>query len=324
MKIYTKTGDKGSTSLLGGDRVEKSDLRVWTYGSIDEANSSLGVARSIIKDNDINKILLQIQKTLFEVGAELASTGTVGYKPRIKEDDIKFLEENIDNLQKMQPVQTGFIIPGGTVESGYLDVARTDVRRAERYIAELKKDYTVDDRLLKYVNRLSDAIYVMARYFDFKDIIAKSKEKIENLNNYSPFKLNRKHSEYITQRCIEKSYEIGVPMVICIDDFNGNIIMLERMDDSLHVSIDIAIGKAYTSAVFRIPTGDLHDIAKPEGELYGIGAMKNVITFGGGYPLKVNDKVVGSIGVSGGTVSEDTEVASFGVEIFEEEIVNGN
>lgn len=335
MKIYTKTGDRGSTSLVGGDRTDKYDLRVWAYGSIDEANSSIGVGRVYIKESKLSEKLLRIQKTLFEVGAELASIGTSYYKSRIKDEDITFLEKIIDELDKLKPSHNGFIVPGGTIESAHLDVARTDIRRAERYAAELRTSYEISDNLLKYINRLSDAIYVIARYFDYKDIIKKAEEKINILKQSSKKTeqslvqianknmIKRKTAEYITQKCIEKSYEIGVPMVICVVDISGNIILLERMDDSLLVGIEVAMKKAYTAAALKTATHELHQLSLPSGELYGLNNLEKIITFGGGFPIKVDNQIVGAIGVSGGTVEQDMQVAEYGVKVFEEVLFNG-
>ncbi|NLU07345.1 MAG: cob(I)yrinic acid a,c-diamide adenosyltransferase [Clostridiales bacterium] len=337
MKIYTKTGDKGTTSLVGGERTNKYDLRVWAYGSIDEANSSIGLARAYVKDKKLKDKLLKIQKTLFEVAAELASLGTENYKDRIKDEDVVSLENTIDELDKMRPIQNGFIVPGGTVESAHLDVARTDVRRAERYISELKNHYEVSSNLQKYVNRLSDAIYAVARYFDYKDILKKAKERLaeftDNERNHNgggsengllvKKSLNRGIASYITEKCIEKSKEIGVPMVICIVDFDGNVIVMERMDDSLLISLKVAFKKAHTAAALKSPTGDLYDASLPGGDFYGLTHDGNVLTFSGGFPLKVNGNIVGAIGVSGGTVDEDTNVSKYGVKVFEEVIRDG-
>ncbi len=322
MKIYTKTGDKGTTSLVGGSRTEKSDIRVWSYGSIDEATSALGVARSHIQTTEIRDIILKIQKTLFEVGAELASAGTDYYKERIKQDDILFLENTIDKMESLKPDKNGFIVPGGTVESSYLDIARTDVRRAERYITEVSFKYDISENLLKYINRLSDAIYALARYIDYKDIWAKAEEKARKAL-YKMEELDRNTAEYITQHCMKKADEIKVPMVIVIVDKGGDLIMLQRMDNSLLGSIDVAMRKAYTSAAFKMGTDQLKEMAAPEGELYGIGNLKKVITFGGGYPLQIGDKLVGAIGVSGGTAQQDMLVSKYGVEVFKEVIING-
>lgn len=336
MKIYTKTGDKGSTSLVGGERTNKYDLRVWAYGSIDEANSSIGLARAYIEDKKLKDKLLKIQKTLFEVAAELASLGTDHYKDRIKDEDVVSLENTIDDLDKMRPIQNGFIVPGGTVESAHLDVARTDVRRAERYISQLKNHYEVNSSLQRYINRLSDAIYAIARYLDYKDILKRAEEKLTTfkvsgeIHESSSEKglvakktLGREIAEYITKKCIEKSQEIGVPMVICIVDPDGNTVLLERMDNSLLISLKVALKKAYTAAALKSPTGDLYEASLPGGDFYGLTHDGNVLTFSGGFPLKVDDQIVGAIGVSGGTVDEDTSVSEYGVKVFEEVIKNG-
>ncbi|APC39592.1 cob(I)yrinic acid a,c-diamide adenosyltransferase [Clostridium estertheticum] len=328
MKIYTKTGDKGQTSLLGGSRTSKSDLRVWSYGTCDSVNSTLGFARSFIKDEEIKTIIFKIQKTLFEAGAELASLGTDKFKERIVKEDIDYLETVIDKVDMIIPKLNSFIVPGGTIESGALDVARTKVREAERYIVELAMSYDVSANLSKYFNRLSDVIYTIARYEDYKNILIKVKENVIvalrlKINKRGSEKMNRELSEKIIKRCIEKAIQIEVPMVIWVMDEHGNPVMFERMDGSLLASIEIAKGKAYSAVAFKLPTHELNELAK-NGELYGINNLDNVITFGGGYPLKINNLIVGAVGVSGGTVSQDMEVAIYAVKKFEEMISYGD
>lgn len=320
MKVYTKTGDKGETSLLGGSRTSKSDLRVWSYGTCDSANSSLGFARSFIKDEEIRAIIFKIQKTIFEAGAELASLGTDKFVERIVKEDIDYLEGVIDKLDEIIPKLNSFVVPGGTIESAALDVARTRVREAERYIVELCQSYKVSEVLLKYFNRLSDAVYTIARYEDYKNILMKVKENVKVVISV---KMNRILSEEIIKNCIEKSKQIEVPMVIWVMDEHGNPVMFERMDGSLLASIEIAKGKAYSAVAFKLPTHELNELAK-NGELFGIENLEKVITFGGGYPLKINSFIVGSVGVSGGTVAQDMEVASYAVNKFKEMASNGS
>ena len=336
MKIYTKTGDKGQTSLVGGSRTSKSDLRVWSYGTCDSANSTLGFARSFIKDEEIKEIIFKIQKTLFEAGAELASLGTDKFKKRIVKEDIDYLETVIDRLDMIIPKLNSFIVPGGTIESGALDVARTKAREAERYIVELCESYDVSEYLLKYFNRLSDVIYTIARYEDYKNVLIKVqanvsealrqknyRESSEKMNNELCEKMNCELSEKIIKSCIKKALQIEVPMVIWVMDEHGNPVMFERMDGSLLASIEIAKGKAYSAVAFKLPTHELNELAK-NGELYGINNLENVITFGGGYPLKINNLIVGAVGVSGGTVAQDMEVATYAVKTFEEMISYGD
>lgn len=321
MSIYTKTGDKGDTSLLGGDRTSKADMRVWAYGTVDEANSTLGLARSLIREKEISDIILGIQKKLFVVAAELASVGTREYKKRIVEEDVSGLERLIDRFQEMKPEQKGFAVPGETCESSVLDMARTDIRRSERYIVELKKNFEINEDLMKYMNRLSDLIYVLARYLDF----IKAKETVElRVRCMMKDKLDRELAEYIVGECIKRAEAVGMPpMVICVVDDAGNIIVMERMDGALLASIKIAQDKAYTSVALKMPTHELYDLARPDGELYGINNIAGLLTFGGGFPLKIGNIMVGGIGVSGGTVNEDMEIAKWGIKVFEEAVSHG-
>lgn len=320
MKIYTKTGDKGQTSLLGGTRTSKADLRVWAYGTIDEFNSSLGFAKSLSKENDVINPIEYIQKSLFEVAAELASLGCEAYKERINSEYVEYLESLIDKLYESIPAFKGFILPGGCEVSGALDVARTKIRCAERYIVELEENYPINQYLLKYVNRLSDAVYALARYEDYINI---KNAVINKVKSNAARKFNREMAEIIAKNCIEKANDINVPMVVCISDNSGNPIIMERMDNALLASVNIAERKAYTAVAFRTPTEKLHNESKPEGQLYGINNIDKVITFGGGVPLFFGDNLLGSIGVSGGTVEEDMSVCYHGYKIFKEMICNG-
>ncbi|NOH15603.1 cob(I)yrinic acid a,c-diamide adenosyltransferase [Clostridium cochlearium] len=316
MKIYTKGGDKGQTFLIGGERTYKYDDRVWAYGTIDELNSSLGLARAKLRDENFRKVLLKIQKQLFELAAELASTGTDKYKENISEKDVEFLEKIIDELNEEMPSLNSFIVPGGTEESATLDVARTVARKGERYIVKLESNYYVNKNLLKYMNRLSDLIYTLARIIDYRQVLKESKKRVSIISK--DIKMNREIAEYLMEKLLKKSEEIKVPMVICIVDESGNPIMFQRMDGALLASINISIGKAYSAVAFRMSTDKLKELALPQGELYGINNMKKIITFGGGEPLIVNGRIIGGIGVSGGTVEEDMMVAQFGKRTFEE------
>ncbi|WP_432408591.1 cob(I)yrinic acid a,c-diamide adenosyltransferase [Wukongibacter sp. M2B1] len=170
MKIYTKTGDKGQTSLYDNTRVYKDSIRVESYGTIDELNSYLGFSKNFIDDNDINEIILKLQRELFDVAGELATKDRSKFPEKINENHITELESIIDNyLSKMNKEQQfKFIIPGSNKGSGSLHIARTICRRAERRIITLSRDEEVSPLLVKYVNRLSDVIYTLARYLETK------------------------------------------------------------------------------------------------------------------------------------------------------------
>lgn len=175
MKIYTKTGDKGSTSLFTGKRVPKHHIRIESYGTLDELNSWLGLIRDQKIDPHYQGILSKIQDKLFTLGAILATEPTKDNRlkiPRINEDDSTLLENEIDSMNDALPPMTHFILPGGHTTVSYCHVARTVCRRAERMIALLHEEAPLPDALLAYINRLSDYLFVLARKLS-KDLQAK-------------------------------------------------------------------------------------------------------------------------------------------------------
>ena len=166
MKIYTKTGDKGQTSLYDGTRVDKDSLRVESYGTVDELNSYIGFAAKFVNDESIKEDLKKVQMRLFFVAGELATVDEGKYKYKIKDEDIEALERIIDDYLPKISGADAFIVPGSSEASAALHVARTICRRAERRIISLKRQEEVSDKLLKFVNRLSDVLYTYARYLE--------------------------------------------------------------------------------------------------------------------------------------------------------------
>lgn len=172
MKIYTKTGDKGSTSLIYGSRVSKNDPLVEAYGTCDEANSMIGLALSYLQneffeENDqIQAAFHQIQTTLFHVGAELATPAGKEVKWKLEEGEISKLESWIDEWDAVLPPLTNFILPGGHPAGAALHVARTTVRRAERVAVEIGEG--VSPLVLAYLNRLSDFLFVASRFINLR------------------------------------------------------------------------------------------------------------------------------------------------------------
>lgn len=166
MKIYTKTGDKGETSLFDNVRVNKDDIRVESYGTVDELMSSLGVAKNFLEDEKAVGELTEIQNKLFTVGAVLATKDQTKLKVSITEEDISALEALIDEYMEKIGGFRGFIVPGTNRESAFLHLSRTICRRAERHIITLSRTEETDERVLRYINRLSDVLYAMASYFE--------------------------------------------------------------------------------------------------------------------------------------------------------------
>ena len=164
MKIYTKTGDSGETALWGGRRLAKDALRIQAYGTVDECNSVLGIVRSHPLSTDLDAFLDQIQNQLFVVGSELSAPKEAPNLPRIQAEDVRRLEEAIDLLGTRLKPLTRFILPGGTPTAAYLHLARTVCRRAERWIVSLHQQEPLSPILLQYMNRLSDFLFVAARF----------------------------------------------------------------------------------------------------------------------------------------------------------------
>jgi cob(I)alamin adenosyltransferase len=167
MKIYTKTGDKGETGLIGGTRVLKSALRVEAYGEIDELNAVLGCIRAELTDEKIREILLVIQRDLFAIGAQLADPrGRVEKKAEkvaVNEGRVRELEEIIDRHDAILPPLRSFILPGGTEGGALLHLARAVCRRAERRMVALSQETSLPPVLIVYINRLSDLLFTLAR-----------------------------------------------------------------------------------------------------------------------------------------------------------------
>ncbi len=174
MKIYTKTGDSGYTGLFGGDRVPKHALRIEAYGTVDEANSLLGLARIHAAPDanlaDLERILHKIQSELFVLGADLATPlPSKANVPRIQEAHISSVENEIDQFQSELPELKHFVLPGGSLTAAALHVARTVCRRAERVTTALREKEEINPETAVYLNRLSDLLFVLARWANIKE-----------------------------------------------------------------------------------------------------------------------------------------------------------
>ena len=171
--------------------------------------------------------------------------------------------------------------------------------------------------MLKYINRLSDTIYALAR-------VEEHNSEVENIKNKVVRKLKEKFSKDFNLNNIkkmaefaeEKAMEMNVPMVFSVVDEGGNIILVHRMEGSLLASLDISMNKAYTALALQMPTSDVSNLAKESGSLYGIQNTNSnrMVVFGGGFPIEVNGKIVGAVGVSGGTVEQDMAIAQYAID----------
>ncbi|PRY96999.1 cob(I)yrinic acid a,c-diamide adenosyltransferase [Marinilabilia salmonicolor] len=166
-QVYTKTGDKGKTSLIGGTRVDKHHYRLEAYGTVDELNANIGMIRSWPNEESINNVILHIQDQLFMIGAYLATDDAVSdLRSRLNSDEaeITLLETEMDKMEETLPPLKNFILPGGHPAATYAHIARTVCRRAERRVNEMAEKTEVATWVIRYLNRLSDYFFVLSRY----------------------------------------------------------------------------------------------------------------------------------------------------------------
>jgi len=169
MKIYTKTGDDGTTGLQGGKRVSKSNIRIQAYGTVDELNASIGLILSSKIDTDLEELLKSIQNDLFVVGSDLSNSDLSSKENRVTSEMVVNIEKNIDRLENDLPPITNFILPGGHEIASLIHISRTITRRAETQVISLDESGIVNEECKKYLNRLSDLLFVLARIVNKKN-----------------------------------------------------------------------------------------------------------------------------------------------------------
>lgn len=318
-KIYTKKGDTGETSLLGGVKVFKDDPHVNVYGTVDEATSAMGMARAATTNDDICRDILALQTELINVMAELAyrpdPTGKSGYVPApVEPAQVERLEQMIDSYVAQRIETRGFVKPGGSLASAALDLARTIVRRAERHLVALAREESINPMLVKYLNRLSDLLYVMARIDEQREIekiVTRSLQAANTTKEPAPMALALADSSRMVEAGIRRAHAIGVPMVLAVVDPSGNTIESRRMDGSLVISLTLAVHKAFTAVAVKMPTQQLAELSQPGAPLYGIDInIPNITLVGGGLPVNRNGQIIGGVGASGGSVEQDIDVAT--------------
>jgi len=168
MKIYTKTGDKGETSLFGAGRVSKDNIRIEAFGTVDELNSFIGLVITESKNDEVKQTLIKIQNQLFNLGSDLATPNEMESQnisiPRITDEDYKYIEQQIDFFSDKLDELKFFILPGGTRAASILHIARTICRRAERRVVALNNMVKINSNIIIFLNRISDLLFVLARY----------------------------------------------------------------------------------------------------------------------------------------------------------------
>lgn len=333
MNIYTKNGDKGTTDLVRTKNVSKSDDRIGLVGTIDELTSHIGVVKTLLTDGETIRMLEKIQETLITVMAGVADPYNREY--HITDDKTQLLEEEIDRMEGLFDRPKKFILPGGTRLSAETDVARTVARRAERALASVGVKFGADTGAKKYMNRLADYLYVLARWEDAKNSgkaeeaagteqknREESEKRMEENRNTSVSeaviqevmkrmgiqgRITLESAKRLIEKIEKEAVRQGKKAVIAVCGPDGNPIAVHVMDGAFLVSFDVAMKKAYTSVAVKMSTKELSVLAQPGQTFYGVDKMDGgkIVIFGGGVPLKVGDTIIGGLGVSGGTGEED-------------------
>jgi len=335
VRIYTRRGDEGTTQIADGSRVPKDHPVIVLNGHIDKAVSILGAARStapaVLKDE-----IVFLQETLMGLMVFIARS-----KKEYPLPSLESLELKIDSLQERYPFdcytkvlvvfnQGKFLLPGETLCEGMLHVARAVIREAERYAVQASREKEVDINVLPLLNRLSDYLWVLAIAAVFEQVVqkvtgivietlSKGFDKCEDNNGGAGAMYSKEMSLGLAKKfvdaAIKRAEQIGVPMVIAVVDEGGALLSFSRMDGALLVSCDLAIKKARTAVKLRKTTDEVAELVQPGKALYGLQADPELCCFGGGFPIRKDGKVIGAIGVSGGNVEEDMDVAGYAVSL---------
>lgn len=329
IKVYTKKGDRGMTSLMRVPSIPKSDDRIELLGTIDELTSHIGEVKSFSDCPDFRGFLERIQKTLQVIMAGVADNGNFKYE--LKEEETTALEDEIDRLDGLYEREPHFVLPGGCRQSARLDVTRTVARRAERAMTRVSRSYGMRQEYLQYMNRLSDYLFTAARYLDSEAARGRSGERGSGVSEGSIVTEVLKQmgaletvSLDMAKKLIEKieahAKEEGKAAVIAVCNPQGNPIAVHCMDGAYLVSFDVATKKAYTSVAVKMSTSELSRLAQPGGTFYGLDKLDDgkIVIFGGGVPLKSGDKIIGGLGISGGTSEEDAALAEYGLQAMAE------
>jgi ATP:cob(I)alamin adenosyltransferase len=322
MGIYTKKGDSGMTDMLSGKRVSKDNPYIDLLGYIDEMTSYIGSVR-VLLDSPYKEDIHRVQEKLIAIMGVISDE----FQHDVKvSDELLFFERSIDRFQEFYPPQKVFVTPGDDEISVRLDIARTKVRQAERKLTLVKKDMTSYDDILKYLNRLSDYLYALARMLSFREKIRDAMKEASGGaldNNFEKINLVKRQEMTLDRAIIisraveEKAKSLACQVVICIVNNQGLPVLIHRMDQAFLISFNLAKKKAYTSAALKMPTHELGELTKAGADFEGLENMvdEDIVTLGGGYPIMYQDEIIGAIGVSGSTVANDSALAKYGARL---------
>lgn len=343
MSVYTKRGDKGITDMARTKNVSKSDDRIQLVGAIDELNSHIGLVKCMLKWEETVKMLSSIQDNLDLIAAGVEDPYSRDFK--VNEEIVDNLEKETDRLEELCGQQAGKKVSGQNRTAAEINVTRAVARRTERCLAQVAVKFGADTESKKYLNRLSDYLFLLAKYVELSDApgwtedqnvekqnIEKQQNTVSEISNGIDEKVVRevlaqmgiqsritlKKAKALIEKIEEESIRRGMNSVIAICGPEGNPIAVHVMDGAYLVSYDVAVKKAYTSVAVKMSTRELGELAGPGGTFYGVDTLESgkIAIFGGGVPLKCGNTIIGGLGISGGTSEEDHSLAEYGLTVL--------
>ena len=348
MEMFTSSSDRGMTSLKRDRNVSKADDRIQAIGEIEDLITHIGMIKLHADDGSLKADLEKIQRNLLICIEGINDPYHKDYK--ISEEEVKILAEKADALKASYPMTAYEPLPGGCEASLRIDMARGVVRRAERWLASSDKKYGGQPARKQYMDLLGNYLYALARYTDYMDSKNPSQpakaakpvvaEAVKPVNEKVPVMELTKEIVVqevlkriqtmdrvtldIAKKLIEKteSYatSVGKKAVIAVCGPEGNPIAVHAMDGAYLVSFDVAVKKAYTAVSVKMSTMELSKLVQPGGMFASLEVIEKdrMVFFGGGVPIFVGDKMVGGLGISGGTGEEDDDIAQYALSVFEE------
>ena len=347
MSIYTKRGDRGITDMAHVGNISKSDDRIRLMGEADELNSHIELVKSMLRQSEILQFLERIQKNLDLIAAGVSNPYDRDCK--VSEKETAVLEAETDKLEALceKPVPEKFT--GKSRLAAEIDIARTVARRTERCLAQVSVKFGADIESKRFLNRLSDYLYILARYIEYysdlsvelsddntdalpepsdsnTDVLKKTadineaviQEVLKRMGIQSRITLDT--AKKLIERLEQEAVRRGQRAVIAVCNPEGNPVAVHVMDGAFLVSFDVAMKKAYTAVAVKMSTMELSKIAQPGGTFYGVDKLDGgkIVIFGGGIPLKSGNTIIGGLGISGGTGEEDHSLAEYGQSVLNE------
>lgn len=347
MSIYTKRGDRGITDMAHAGNISKSDDRIRLMGEADELNSHIELVKSMLRQSEILQLLERIQKNLDLIAAGVSNPYDRDCK--VSEKETAVLEAETDKLEALCEKPVPEKLTGKSRLAAEIDIARTVARRTERCLAQVSVKFGADTESKRFLNRLSDYLYILARYIECysdlsvelsddhagalaktsdnnTDVLKKTadineaviQEVLKRMGIQSRITLDT--AKKLIERLEQEAVRRGQRAVIAVCNPEGNPVAVHVMDGAFLVSFDVAMKKAYTAVAVKMSTMELSKIAQPGGTFYGVDKLDGgkIVIFGGGIPLKSGNTIIGGLGISGGTGEEDHSLAEYGQSVLNE------